>query len=414
MNKKHLMIILIIFTSQYFNLFGFYSSSSFIDLLVHSNQVRIKMDALGFLAGPENIRVAAGLTSANSFSDLIFDNRANYNGTKPLNRFIPSALLGIGYNSDLFGIGLGYEFTYKNDAYMVHTPIITFTALSDSIRFNIPVSIGLGYKSKTLPTDLRKSRVISTSIEARYYFNDEMPAINHIRLYLNYGNAHIPNVKDTSQYMEQSSVGFQTRIYFKVETPDVLIFPILRVQYDQALTTKKHNLGGDSFIPIYDNFNVTAKGMDTYAPVMGSAGAASGAQGDPDLGSGLSGGYLASIPENFYAIEPYRVNIALPVGFTATSSGGLLHLYLEPSISYTIINAKNMYTANDMLEKRKTPFMALGYVLYGELYIRPVKSLELYLEMQAGGTSRFAEDIKTINSDVKLVFNGSTGIHYYF
>ena len=67
-----------------------------------------------------------------------------------------------------------------------------------------------------------------------------------------------------------------------------------------------------------------------------------------------------------------------------------------------------------MNSRRKTPFMSLGYVVYGELYIRPVKSLELYLEMQAGGTSRFADDMKTLNNDIKLVFNGSTGIHYYF
>ena len=287
--KKYLFAILLIFASQSFNLFGFYSSSSFIDLLVHSNQARARIDALGFLAGPDNVRVAVGLTGANGFGDLIFHNRNNYDDTNAFNQFIPSALIGVGYNSDLFGIGFGYEFTYKSQAYMVHTPVITFTALSDSIRFNIPVSVGVGYSSKALSVDLRKTIVISTGIEARYYFEEDIPAINHIRLYLNYGNAHIPNVKDTSQYMEQSSVGFQTRIYFKVETPDVLIFPILRVQYDQALTTKKHNLGGDSFIPIYDNFNVTAKGMDTYAPVMGAAGAASGAPGDPDLGSGLSG-----------------------------------------------------------------------------------------------------------------------------
>ena len=411
--KKYLFAILLIFASQSFNLFGFYSSSSFIDILVHSNQARARIDALGFLAGPDNVRVAVGLTGANGFGDLIFHNRNNYDDTNAFNQFIPSALIGVGYNSDLFGIGFGYEFTYKSQAYMVHTPVITFTALSDSIRFNIPVSVGVGYSSKALSVDLRKTIAISTGIEARYYFEEDIPAINHIRLYVNYGNARIPNVKDNSQYMEQSSVGFQTRIYFKAETPEVKIFPILRVQYDQSLPTKLHNLSSTSVFSIYDNFDITAKGLQPFTAAKG-AGQSAGAQGDPNLASGLSGGYVASIPEGMYAIEPYRVNVAIPVGFMATSQDGNIHLYLEPSISYTIINAKGIYASSDMNSRRKTPFMSLGYVVYGELYIRPVKSLELYLEMQAGGTSRFADDMKTLNNDIKLVFNGSTGIHYYF
>ena len=64
--------------------------------------------------------------------------------------------------------------------------------------------------------------------------------------------------------MEQSSVGFQTRIYFKAETPEVKIFPILRVQYDQSLPTKLHNLSSTSVFSIYDNFDITAKGLQPF------------------------------------------------------------------------------------------------------------------------------------------------------
>ena len=87
--KKYLFAILLIFASQSFNLFGFYSSSSFIDILVHSNQARARIDALGFLAGPDNVRVAVGLTGANGFGDLIFHNRNNYDDTNAFNQFIP-------------------------------------------------------------------------------------------------------------------------------------------------------------------------------------------------------------------------------------------------------------------------------------------------------------------------------------
>ena len=411
MNKKHLMIILIIFTSQYFNLFGFYSSSSFIDLLVHSNQVRIKMDALGFLAGPENIRVAAGLTSANSFSDLIFDNRANYNGTKPLNRFIPSALLGIGYNSDLFGIGLGYEFTYKNDAYMVHTPIITATALDDDFRINVPVQIGIGSKSKKEVTDLRGAMVISTGVEARYYIRRSV--FSHLRLYLNYGNSYIENVQDKSQKIRQQSVGFQARLYFQVETDTVLINPIIRIQYDQALATSIKG-GSINKRVVFDNFYITAKGFTPFWSTIGP-GASSGGHGNADTGNGIQGGYIASIPESgtFYATEPYRIGIALPVGFTATSQDENIHFYLEPALSFTMINAKKIATSiDDNAPVRKTPFMALGYVVYGELYIRPVKNLEWYFELQTGGVT-IADSLKNLAS-TSMVLNANTGLTYYF
>lgn len=164
--KKIILIMLMISCSV--KLFGYYSSENFIDFLVHSNQVRVRTDRLGVLAGPSNVRVAVGLTSANSLADFIIDNLENSKLTNAVWRFTPSVLAGVGYDSDLFGIGVGYEYTWKNDSYMIHTPVITATALNDSFRINIPVSIGLGYKSSLVDTDLRGTRVISTAVEARY------------------------------------------------------------------------------------------------------------------------------------------------------------------------------------------------------------------------------------------------------
>ena len=411
--KKILLTAGFILIFNISNLFAFYHSGNFIDFLVHSNQVRVRVDALGVLAGPSNVRVVAGLTGANSYGDLIFDNRKNSDYTNAINRFIPSALVGVGYDSDLFGLAAGYEFTYKNRAYMVHTPILHATALNDSFRISIPVSIGIGGSDSKTSVNITGTKVISTAVEARYYFPKEMPVLSHIRLFVNYGSAYTPNVKDNSQYFHQQSFGLQARVHFKVETPDVLIEPIFRVQYDQALATKM-NINEDRFIPVYDNFDITAKGLNVYAPTVG-AGLPSGLQGDPDLGAGLQGGYVASIPEGFYAIEPYRVCVAVPVGFTAKSLDETISFYLEPALSFTMINAKHIYqTTSENSPKRTTPFMALGYVVYGEIYIRPVKSLEWYIEVQAGGTSRVAETMKTENTDTRLVFNGSTGFHYYF
>ena len=405
---KYLLITALTILFGLSNLYGYYASENFIDFLVQSNQLRIRTDRLGVLHGTDYLRVAVGLTSANSLSDYIFHNINSVQQTNAINTFVPSALVGIGYEAGFWGIGFGYEFTYKNDAYMVHTPIITATALDDDFRINIPVQIGVGSKSKAEVTDLRGALVISTGVEARYYIRRSV--FSHLRLYLNYGNSYIENVQDKSQKIRQQSVGFQARLYFQVETDTVLIEPIIRFQFDQAL----HSEINESIDKraIYDNFNITAKGFTPYWPQIGP-GITAGAHANPDTGAGIQGGYIASIPGSFYAIEPYRIGLALPVGFTATSQDENIHFYLEPALSFTMINAKKIATSiDDNAPVRKTPFMALGYVVYGELYIRPVKNLEWYFELQTGGVT-IADSLKNLAS-TSMVLNANTGLTYYF
>ena len=409
--KKHLLFLISIITIfAYSNLHAYYAAENFIDFLVHSNQLRVRTDRFGVLHGTDNIRVAVGLTSANSLSDIIIHNLYNAQQTNAIVSFVPSVLAGIGYEGSIWGIGAGYEFTYKNDAYMIHTPVITATALNDAFRINVPVSIGVGSKSKAEVTDLRGTYVVSTAIEGRYYFDRGIPALSHLRFYFNYGNAYIENIKNNKEYIRQQSVGAQLRIYFKIPTENVLIEPILRVQYDQALGTTINGSSIDKS-KVFDNFNITAKGLNPYWPQSGP-GSTSGAHGDPDSGAGMQGGYIASIPGSFYAIEPYRIGVAMPVGFTATSADENIYFYLEPALSFTMINAKHIYTSAAAIDERTTPFFALGYVVYGELYIRPVKNLEWYFEIQTGGVS-IADSMKSWAS-TSLVLNGATGLTYYF
>lgn len=145
--KKIILLLLMLSI----NVFGYYSSEATIDLLVQSNQLRVRTDRVGVLFGNENIRAAIGLTGANSLSGIIIHNVSDFdaldNAKKGLDQLVPAVLGAIGYDSDLFGIGFGYEFKWKNATYMVHTPIITLTALEDNFRINIPVSIGVGQKS---------------------------------------------------------------------------------------------------------------------------------------------------------------------------------------------------------------------------------------------------------------------------
>ena len=193
----------------------------------------------------------------------------------------------------------------------------------------------------------------------------------------------------------------------------MLINPIIRIQYDQALATSIKG-GSINKRVVFDNFYITAKGFTPFWSTIGP-GASSGGHGNADTGNGIQGGYIASIPESgtFYATEPYRIGIALPVGFTATSQDENIHFYLEPALSFTMINAKHIYTSYaDNSPERKTPFMALGYVVYGELYIRPVKNLEWYFELQTGGVT-IADSLKNLAS-TSMVLNANTGLTYYF
>ena len=418
--KKIILLLLIFYTSA----FGYYSSEAFIDFLVQPNQLRVRTDRVGAIFGNENIRAAIGLTGANSLSGIIVHNVTEFeylnNSKKGLDQFVPAALAGIGYKMGIFGIGLGYEFKWKSPTYMVHTPVLSMTALDNTFRINIPVSIGVGQKSYYHPDreSLKGTMVISTGIEGRYYFN--MEYFSHLRFYFNYGNSTIKEISSPSTNFTQQSVGFQLRAYFNYDLSDYKITPIIRFQFDTALATRYKNI--DKSYQIVDNYFITAKG---FAPVGGTITDGSygskGANADINNGS-LSGGYIASLPNTYYAEEPYRIGIALPVGFRTVSESGTIELYVEPALSLTIVNAKRIYSFNNAMQnlndltaenRRKSPFYTFGYVVYGELYIRPRPRLEWYTEIQTGGAT-VAGELANTSGTTSLILNASTGITWYF
>ena len=420
--KKIILLLLILSL----NAFGYYSSDAMIDLLVQSNQLRIRTDRVGVLFGNENIRAAIGLTGANSLSGIILHNVNDFdalnNAKKGLYQFVPAVLSAVGYDSSLFGIGFGYEFKWKDATYMVHTPIITLTALENTFRINIPVSVGVGQRSYYNRADsLKGTMVISTGIEARYYFN--MEYFSHLRFYLNYGNSTIKEISSPSTNFTQQSVGFQARAYFNYDFSYYKITPIIRFQFDMALATKFKNITRN--YNIVDNYFITAKG---FTPVNGAitegSYGSSGANADVNTRGELRGGYIASIPNTYYAEEPYRIGVAVPVGFRATSESGTIELYVEPALSLTIVNAKRIYSFSQAMQglenlteddRRKTPFLTFGYVVYAELYIRPRPRLEWYTELQTGGAT-VAGDLANTSSggSTSVIFNASTGITWYF
>ena len=417
--KKIILLLLIFYTSA----FGYYSSDAFIDLLVQPNQLRVRTDRLGALFGNENIRAAIGLTGANNLSGIIMHNVSEYtelNDAKiALDQLVPAVLGGIGYQMGIFGIALGYEYKWSGPTYMVHTPILSMTALDNDFRINIPISVGVGQKSYYNKTDsLKGTMVISTGIEARYYFNT---ILNHLRFYFNYGNSTIREINNPSTNFTQQSVGFQLRAYFNYDLSDYKITPIIRFQFDTALATRYKNI--NKSYTIVDNYFITAKGFSpTGGSITEGSYGSTGANADYLNSGPLKGGYIASIPSSYYAEEPYRIGIALPVGFRTVSESGTIELYVEPALSLTIVNAKRIYSFSQAMQglenlteeyRRKSPFYTFGYVVYGELYIRPRPRLEWYTEIQTGGAT-VAGELANTSGSTSLILNASTGITWYF
>ena len=187
------------------------------------------------------------------------------------------------------------------------------------------------------------------------------------------------------------------------------------------MTTRYKNI--NKSYTIVDNYFITAKGFAPVGGVIteGSYGS-SGANADV-LNGELRGGYIASIPNSYYAEEPYRIGIALPVGFRTVSESGTIELYVEPALSLTIVNAKRIYSFSEAMlkglgnltedDRRKSPFYTFGYVVYGELYIRPRPRLEWYTEIQTGGAT-VAGELANTSGTTSLILNASTGITWYF
>ena len=411
--KRFITILFFILVSS--RAFGFYgdgSGRSFIDFLMDKDQLRFRTDHMGFLYGCETdyLRLAMGFSGKTS--GILFDNFTNdYSESEKLRiYFRPAVSLALGYKSDLISVGGAYQFRYIDTNYMVHTPALMLTAMDNTLRFNIPVAVGIGERT------VKNTLIISTAVEARYYFHKFINYFSQLRLYVYYGYARIgwgqklfdegvdvdPNNKNI--FKEQSSVGADLRAYFNFPTPSGLsIEPYIRVLYSTALETVENQNG---YLRRYagNNFNVNAYGFDA-----GSLGIAPGEKEE------FSGGYVASTPaipspQGLFAIEGiYRIGVALPVGFRASCD--YYGFYLEPSLSVTIMDGKSISLMN---MNKKGPFVTFGYVVYAELYLTPKPDIELYLEFQTGGATRWGNLDPAYSSGTALVINASAGITWYF
>ena len=406
------LLIILLFTLIPMSLFGFYgdgSGRSFIDFLMDKDQLRARTDQIGFLYGTEHIRVAFGVTG--NTTGVILDNWTNDSSTnnKLSSYFRPSVALAVGYKSDLISVGGAYQFKYVDSNYMVHTPAIMLTAMDNTLRLNIPVAIGVGNNF------IKNTFVVSTAVEARYYFHKFIDYFSQLRLYFYYGYARMSYAKIISSaqaegvdpnskaiYKDQTSIGLDLRAYFNFPTDKgVSIEPYIRVLYSQALDTVE-NLNGTLNKYKGENFNITPYGFDYTSLSFDATGTEK-----------LSGGYIASVPgiPNPQGRVPisgiYRIGIALPLGLRA--SNDFVSLYVEPSLAVTIFGGKISLLGVE----RKGFFYTFGYVVYSELTVTPVKYLELFLELQTGGASRLGGDLYGASATT-MILNASSGIAWYF
>ena len=412
MKKLITILFFILIANRVFGFYGDGSGRSFIDFLMDKDQLRFRTDQMGFLYDCETdyLRLALGVTGRTS--GIFFDNFTNdYSESEKLRiYFRPAVSLALGYKSDLISVGGAYQFRYIDTNYMVHTPVLMLTAMDNTLRFNIPIAVGIGERT------VKNTFIISTAVEARYYFHKFIDYFSQLRLYVYYGYARMgwaqklfdegvdvdPNNKNI--FKEQSSIGVDLRAYFNFPTASGLsIEPYIRVLYSQALETVENQNG---YLRRYsgNNFNVNAYGFDA-----GSLGIAPGEQEE------FSGGYVASTPaipspQGLFAIEGiYRVGVALPVGFRASCD--YYGFYLEPSLSLTIMDGKSISLMN---MNKKGPFCTFGYVVYAELYLTPKPEIELYLEFQTGGATRWGNLDPAYSDGTSLVINASAGIAWYF
>lgn len=412
------LITILFFILTPLSLFGFYgdgSGRSLIDFLMDRYQLRARTDQIGVLygvgIGDGDFIFSLGVTG--NTSGVILDNWTNDSSTNKniKSYFRPSVMLAMGYKSYKIGVGVGYQFKYVDSNYMVHTPVLTLMIKDNTLRFNIPLAIGVG-------NHLAKNTfIVSTSIEARYYLHKFIDYFTQLRVYFHYGYARIsyarilhslttvvggvdPNSK--AIYKDQTSIGIDLRAYFNFPTDKgVSIEPYLRVLYSAALETVE-NLGGVLNRRKGDNFNINAYGFDYTSLNFNNSG-----------NEKLSGGYMPSVPgipnpQGQMSIDGiYRVGIALPLGLRATND--FISLYVEPSLAVTIFGGKISLLGVE----RKGFFYTFGYVVYSELTITPVKYLELFLELQTGGASRLGGDLYGAGATT-MILNASSGIAWYF
>ena len=370
--KKVLLTAMAILTVASASVFGMYGrGDSWIDFLVHGNQFRARMDQLGFTLGNGTIKGTFGFRA----NGINLGNLGNILSGNTGDVTLDSTLsAGIGYTSDAFGIGVGYNFTYVNKGIQVHTPVLMINALNDNLRISIPIQVAVTDKDRAgnKYNNYKYTGVAFNNIQLRYYTG--IDAFNAIRFYVYYRNNSYEDTALNTKYVSES-LGFQLRLYFlNTQVGNVTINPYVRLEYHTALK--------GSAIEGYTAEN-------SYANI-GNVGA-----------FGLADNLKQS---DLYDINPYKFVIKPVLGITANSD--IVTLYVEPSLGYTAT-----YAGKPKIGDPNKVNHSLAWGAYAELYVRPVQDLEWYFEMDVNNNGDNTSGWNV--SSAPVYFETTTGITWY-
>ena len=337
--------------------------TDWINFLTHGNQFRARLDQLGFTLGNDTIKGTFGFDNNTGYGGIYgaLLNRATTQNSGEDYNWIPSISMGIGYTSSLIGVGVGYNATIGTNRYrakadsiygneVTHTPVLVLNALDNAFRMAIPIQVFV--KNTETGGVKQKEEAVSVDSQFRYYTGLEM--LPQVRLYLRYGYYGYDNGNDNKgKYAE--SFGFDFRLYFGSMVEEVALQPIVRLVYNGALG-KQHNNRRIEAVKAMNN---------TYSTTLTST----------------------------YGTSAWDIKLLTALGLTANSD--IVSLYFEPSIGLDITQSGNS------TQKVKETY-GLGYDVYAEIYITPLKNLEWYFEASIGGDTTKA-----------LTFAGTTGITWY-
>ena len=360
------------------SVFGMYGvDTDWINFLTHGNQFRARLDQLGFTLGNDTIKGTLG-----------FDNNTGYGGvygdllsktTDGIHYdFKPSISMGLGYTSSLISVGVGYNVTLgpkgvryngstnpKTVQEAAHTPVLVLNAMDNAFRMAIPIQV---YVMNDKAADGTKTSINVVSVDSQFRYYTGLDMLPEIRLYLRYGGGNYKEGNVSGKIGE--TFGFDFRLYFGSIVEEVALKPFVKLAYNGALG-KYH-----------DNTRIEA------VKVMNS-------------GNTSSGNF--PIPTTLQlAKSAWELTLMPALGLTANSD--IVSLYLEPSLG---LKVEQVGSAN----KNAKEAYGLGYDVYAEIYITPLKNLEWYFEANIGNTH--SHNNNAIVSGKGLSFAGTTGITWY-
>ena len=356
------------------SVFGMYGvDTDWIFFLTHGNQFRARLDQLGFTLGNDTIKGTFGFDNnadyGGVYGSLLSQNTSEYpaQGRGFNYDFKPSISMGLAYTSSLISVGVGYNATigkkdYKQNGkaeakpmnHAAHTPVLVLNALDNAFRMAIPIQV---YVDKDKYPGGASYNLTAVSVDSQFRYYTGLDMLPQVRLYLRYGGITSTSKDEagtTTKEKYGESFGFDFRLYFGSMVEEVALQPYVKLAYNGALG-KYHSNTRVEAVKIMNGYTVDNLQL---------------------------------------AKSAWNLNLVAGLGLTANSD--IVSLYLEPSLGLKVEQAGST-------DKNAKETYGLGYDVYAEIYITPLKNLEWYFEASIGN----------VGTTKGVAFAGTTGITWY-